>query len=148
MELFPDGVPLPIAHPSLTEPIHQRAAVKVDEVATTIRPPMPELSPQTEFSGPLLRQIREAVGVELREIAERSKIGMAYLHALEGDVFAKLPAAVYVRGFLEQYARALGLDAERVKQTYLARYRAARPSPDDDDEQRDRRPSEVRPAKP
>jgi flagellar biosynthesis protein FlhG len=148
MELFPDGVPMPIAPPSLTEPIAQRAAAKVDEVAT-IRPPMPELSPQTDFSGPLLRQIREAVGVELREIAERSKIGMAYLHAMEGEVFAKLPAAVYVRGFLEQYARALGLDVERVKQTYLARYRAARPSPDDDDEQpRDRRPSEVRPAKP
>lgn len=149
MELFPDGVPMPIAPPSLTEPIQQRTAAKVDEVATTIRPPMPELSPQTEFSGALLRQIREAVGVELREIAERSKIGMAYLHALEGEAFAKLPAAVYVRGFLEQYARALGLDAERVKQSYLARYRAARPSPDDDDDQaRDRRPAEVRPAKP
>ncbi len=142
MELFPDGVPMPIVQPSLTEPIAQRAAaVKVDEVAT-IRPPMPELSPQTDFSGPLLRQIREAVGVELREIAERSKIGMAYLHALEGEIFAKLPALVYVRGFLEQYARALGLDVERVKQTYLARYRAARPSPDDEDEQpRDRRPT-------
>jgi flagellar biosynthesis protein FlhG len=141
MELFPDGVPMPISTPSLTEPIQQRAAVKVDEVQQTIRPPMPELSPQTDFSGPLLRQIREAVGVELREIAERSKIGMAYLHALEGEVFAKLPAAVYVRGFLAEYARALGLDVERVKQTYLARYRAARPSPDDEDEQRDRRPS-------
>ncbi|MGE0401838.1 MAG: helix-turn-helix domain-containing protein [Kofleriaceae bacterium] len=140
MELFPDGVPMPIAPPSLTEPIQQRAVAKVDEVQQTIRPPMPELSPQTDFSGPLLRQIREAVGVELREIAERSKIGMAYLHALEGEVFAKLPAAVYVRGFLAEYARALGLDVERVKQTYLARLRAARPSPDDDEEPaRDRR---------
>ena len=71
---------------------------------------MPEITPRTEFSGPLLRQIREAVGVELREIAERSKIGMAYLQALEGEVFAKLPASVYVRGFLAEYARALGLD--------------------------------------
>ena len=53
---------------------------------------------------------------------------------LEGEVFGKLPAAVYVRGFLAEYARALGLDAERVKQTYLARFRAARPSLDDDAE--------------
>ena len=44
---------------------------------------------------------------------------MAYLQALEAEVFAKLPAQVYVRGFLAEYARALGLDAERVKQTYL-----------------------------
>jgi len=64
---------------------------------------MPEVSPETVFTGPLLRQIREAIGIELREIAEKSKIGMAYLVALEGETFAKLPAAVYVRGFLAEY---------------------------------------------
>ncbi|HEY4057649.1 MAG TPA: helix-turn-helix domain-containing protein [Kofleriaceae bacterium] len=136
LELFPDGVPMPIAQPSLTEPLPAaRPPAKVDDPAVvTTRPPMPDITPTTSFSGPLLRQIREAVGVELREIAERSKIGMAYLHALEGEVFAKLPAAVYVRGFLAEYARALGLDTERVKQSYLARYRAARPSPDDEED--------------
>jgi flagellar biosynthesis protein FlhG len=138
MELFPDGVPMPVtpaAHADVSAP---RPVAKVDDpVIVAVRPPMPEISPLTEFSGPLLRQIREAVGVELREIAERSKIGMAYLSALEGEVFAKLPAAVYVRGFLAEYARALGLDGERVKQTYLARFRAARgPSADEEDEPR------------
>jgi flagellar biosynthesis protein FlhG len=156
MELFPDGVPMPVTPPSehLGSPLPApRPAAKVDDPATlAARPPMPEISPETVFTGPLLRQIREAIGVELREIAERSKIGMAYLHALEGDVFAKLPAAVYVRGFLAEYARALGLDAERVKQTYLARFKAARPSPDDEDDtqNRDRKSSDPvsRPAKP
>ena len=136
-ELFPDGVPMPVT-PSVDERIAapQRPAAKSEDPATlAARPPMPEISGRTEFSGPLLRQIREAVGVELREIAERSKIGMAYLQALEGEVFAKLPAPVYVRGFLAEYARALGLDAERVKQTYLDRYRAARgPAHEADDE--------------
>src|SRR5262249_8515728 len=113
-----------------------RPAAKVDDPAAhAARPPMPELGPRTEFTGPMLRQIREAVGVELREIAERSKIGMAYLQALEGEVWKKLPAPVYVRGFLVESARALGLDPERVKATYLARYRAARgPDAADDDE--------------
>ena len=87
---------------------------------------MPDVAAIAEFSGPLLRQIREAVGIELREIAEKSKIGMAYLQAMEGELWHKLPAPVYVRGFLSEYARALGLDADRVKQTYLDRYRAAR----------------------
>lgn len=136
LELFPDGVPLPLHPPGAAAPPVRTAAKTDDSGNLAVRPPMPELTPQTEFSGPLLRQIREAVGVELREIAERSKIGMAYLHALEGDLFGKLPAAVYVRGFLAEYARALGLDAERVKQTYLARYKAARPTPDDDDDPR------------
>src|ERR1051325_6178936 len=98
----------PSVHADLPVP---RPVVKVDDpVTVAVRPPMPEISAGTEFSGALLRQIREAVGVELREIAERSKIGMAYLSALEGEVFGKLPAAVYVRGFLAEYARALGLD--------------------------------------
>jgi flagellar biosynthesis protein FlhG len=149
-ELFPDGVPMPVSppHGSLgSGPTMPARAAKVDDSANlAVRPPMPEITPQTEFTGPLLRQVREAVGVELREIAERSKIGMAYLQALEGEVFAKLPALVYVRGFLAEYARALGLDAERVKQTYLARFRAARPSPDDEDDPRE--PGLSRPAKP
>ena len=134
MELFPDGVPMPVTPPvTHSEAPPPRPVAKVDEPATlAIRPPMPEVSPHTEFSGPLLRQIREAIGIELREIAEKSKIGMAYLVALEGELWPKLPAAVYVRGFLAEYARALGLDPERVKQTYLARFRAARPSADDE----------------
>ncbi len=149
LELFPDGVPTPIAPPGAagSGPAVPARAAKVDDPANlAVRPAMPEISPQTEFTGPLLRQVREAIGVELREIAERSKIGMAYLQALEAELFPKLPAPVYVRGFLAEYARALGLDVERVKQTYLARYRAARPSPDDEDDPRE--PGLSRPAKP
>jgi flagellar biosynthesis protein FlhG len=142
LELFPDGVPMPVAPPTPPgEAPPPRPAAKVDDSAImTVRPPMPEITSRTEFTGPLLRQIREAIGVELREIAERSKIGMAYLHALEGEIFTKLPAPVYVRGFLSEYARALGLDGERVKQTYLERYRAARGIgvDDDDDAARDK----------
>jgi flagellar biosynthesis protein FlhG len=138
MELFPDGVPMPVTPPSLHADVPApRPAARVDDPVTiAVRPPMPEISLATEFSGAVLRQIREAIGIELREIAERSKIGMAYLSAIEGEVFTKLPAAVYVRGFLAEYARALGLDGERVKQTYLARFRAARGSGDDEDEPR------------
>jgi flagellar biosynthesis protein FlhG len=127
LELFPDGVPMPVASGGTSESAPApRPPAKGDDPATlAARPPMPLIDARTEFSGPLLRQIREAVGIELREIAERSKIGMAYLQALEGEAFTKLPAPVYVRGFLAEYARALGLDSERVKQTYLERYRAA-----------------------
>jgi flagellar biosynthesis protein FlhG len=130
---------MPVQHPPSgptdVAPPARPPAKGDDPAQLAARPPMPEITGRTEFSGPLLRQIREAVGVELREIAEKSKIGMAYLQALEGETFNKLPAPVYVRGFLAEYARALGLDAERVKQTYLERYRAARgPIVEHDDE--------------
>jgi flagellar biosynthesis protein FlhG len=128
LDLFPDGVPMPVNHaPSGEHAPPPRPPAKGEDPATlTVRPPMPDITPATAFSGPLLRQIREAIGIELREIAEKSKIGMAYLQALEGELWHKLPAPVYVRGFLSEYARALGLDSDRVKQTYLDRYRAAR----------------------
>ena len=134
-EMFPEGVPLPLAAPS-EAPVPARVAVRASEAAVVAvaRPPMPEISARTEFTGTLLRQVREAMGIELREIAERSKIGMAYLQALEGEAYTKLPAPVYVRGFLAEYARILNLDLTQLKDTYLARYRAARgPLADDRD---------------
>ena len=38
-----------------------------------------------------------------------------------------MPAAVYVRGYVIEYARALRLDPHRVTESYLARYRAKLP---------------------
>jgi flagellar biosynthesis protein FlhG len=137
-ELFPDGIPMPVASgPSTPIGDLPRVAAERAEVPAALRPPMPELGPRTEYSGAMLRQVREALGIELREVAERSKIGIAYLQSLESDAFGRLPAPVYVRGFLSEYARILGLDPERVKDTYLERYRAARPPSDNERPQRD-----------
>lgn len=116
MKLFPEGVPSQEVVEQLTGP------AKV-EVPPAERPPMPDLGPESEFTGRLLQQIREAMGIDLREIAERTKIGMAYLQAVEGEDFEKLPAAVYVRGFLVEYCKMLALDSDRVIETYLTRYR-------------------------
>jgi flagellar biosynthesis protein FlhG len=138
-ELFPEGVPAPPSAIAVTpgEPRAPRPTPQIlalDETSPAIeRPPMPAVGPRTEYTGPLLRQVREALGIELREIAERSKIGMAYLVSLEGEQWPKLPATVYVRGFLSEYARILGLDARRVVETYLERYRAARGATQNDE---------------
>jgi flagellar biosynthesis protein FlhG len=132
LELFPEGVPAAPGAPGAADARAHRpppVPLALDDAATEIvRPPMPALSPRTEYSGPLLRQIREALGIELREIVERTKIGLAYLVALEAEQFGKLPATVYVRGFLAEYARIVGVDARRVIETYLDRYRATRGS--------------------
>lgn len=128
-ELFPDGVPMPPQAVPTAVAADPASRPERPEVPAALRPPMPELGPRTEYSGAVLRQIREALGIELRELSERSKIGMAYLAALEAEQFTKLPAPVYVRGFLVEYARILGLDGLRVKDTYLERYRAGRGLP-------------------
>jgi flagellar biosynthesis protein FlhG len=126
LELFPEGVPAPLGFGEGGVGRPARTTGPVPITVPVERPPMPAIEPRTEYSGPLLRQVREALGIELREIAERTKIGMAYLDALESEQFGKLPATVYVRGFLGEYARILGLDGRRVVETYLERYRAAR----------------------
>jgi flagellar biosynthesis protein FlhG len=86
------------------------------------RPPMPVLDASTRFTGALLREIREARGLDLRDISEQTKIGLAHLSAIEDELFVKLPAAVYVRGFLTEYAKMLDLDVGRVLVSYLPRF--------------------------
>lgn len=74
-----------------------------------------------EISGPGLRRAREARGLSLRQISNVTKIGIRFLEYIEADRHEFLPAPVYLRGFLSEYARLVGLDARRVVETYLAR---------------------------
>lgn len=81
-------------------------------------PPVdPEQSP-----GLFLQRARERAGISLQEIARHTKVGMAKLTNIETEKFHLLPAPVYLRGFVEQYARLIGLPEPRqVAESYLAR---------------------------
>lgn len=81
----------------------------------------PTTLPIGPLSGAELRRIRESRGIALREIAVSSKIGLRFLEYIEEDRFAVLPPAVYLRGFLQEYARALGLDPRRAADSYMSR---------------------------
>jgi len=76
-----------------------------------------------KLSGEDLRRMREARGLSLRHVATVSKIGVRFLEYIEEDRFALLPPAVYLRGFLHEYARQLGLDPRRTADAYMARVR-------------------------
>jgi flagellar biosynthesis protein FlhG len=82
-----------------------------------------EIGPDSEFSGALLRKVRESLGLELADISAKTKIARAHLQAIEDDRFADLPALVYTRGFLVEFAKQLGLDPTQVQKTYLRRLR-------------------------
>lgn len=86
-----------------------------------------EITAETPFSGALLRRAREALGMEIPDVAAVTKISPMHLRALESETFEALPATVYVRGFLQQVAKALKLDPTQVTKTYLKRVRAAHP---------------------
>jgi flagellar biosynthesis protein FlhG len=82
-----------------------------------------EIGPDTEFSGALLRKMRESLGLELADIVAKTKIARAHLQALEEERYGDLPALVYTRGFLVELAKQLQLDPVHVQKTYLRRLR-------------------------
>jgi cytoskeleton protein RodZ len=69
--------------------------------------------------GENLRRERELRGIDLRDIAEATKISVRFLQALEADRVDILPGGIFPRAFVRQYARYLGLDPERLVAEFL-----------------------------
>ncbi|MFO0760457.1 MAG: helix-turn-helix domain-containing protein [Byssovorax sp.] len=82
-----------------------------------------EINAETQFTGALLRKVRESQGIELSDIAQRTKISVTHLAAIEGESAGDLPAAVYVQGFVQTVAKVLKLDPAQVAKTYMRRMR-------------------------
>jgi flagellar biosynthesis protein FlhG len=74
------------------------------------------------FTGSSLRGIRESMGFDLKQISQKTKINRQNLAWIEEESFENLPALVYLRGFVMEYAKALNLDPHRVTDSYLEFY--------------------------
>jgi flagellar biosynthesis protein FlhG len=71
------------------------------------------------LSGPDLKQLREAYGIELPEIYAITKISSDILKMIEANRFDALPAKVYLKQFLKTYAELLRIDSQLVVDSYL-----------------------------
>lgn len=60
--------------------------------------------------GEKLKKIRSEYRISLSEVSKQTKIQIKYLEYLENGEYEKLPAEVYVRGFVRSYAHFLGTD--------------------------------------
>ncbi len=58
----------------------------------------------------ILRETREEQGRSLEELQKETKIRIRWLRALESGEHDAFPAQVYLKGFLQSYGDALGLD--------------------------------------
>lgn len=65
-----------------------------------------------------LKIARKRKEINLEEAERETKISMGYLFALEHSQYDKLPADVYVYGFLCRYAEFLGLEKEKILSQY------------------------------
>ena len=86
---------------------------------------MPDQEPQGQGGaselgsfGEELRREREIRGISLKEIADATKISKRFLDALERNDHRTLPAPVFTRGFVREYARYVGLNAEEMVNRY------------------------------
>ena len=80
-----------------------------------------------ESLGEYLRQHRKARGLSLEEIAEKTKVSLRALRALEAEEWELLPAEIYIRGFIRCYCEAIGLDPSEPLLRFERLYAAHRP---------------------
>lgn len=82
-----------------------------------------EIENTSAFTGEFLRKIREYKKVTIERMAEMTKISKTYIRNIEEDEFSKLPADVYTRGFVYQYAKCLKLTPDLVASSYIQHLR-------------------------
>jgi cytoskeletal protein RodZ len=68
--------------------------------------------------GQRLKKAREDAGLTLRKFAEISKIQTRYPEYIEEGRYEKLPAFVYIHGFLKKYSQILNLPFKELIQQY------------------------------
>jgi len=70
--------------------------------------------------GDVLRRAREAKGLTLEDLQERTKIQRHYLEAIERGDLHVLPGHFYTRAFVRRYAEVVGLDPDEIVRQYEA----------------------------
>ena len=73
----------------------------------------------TDFNGEFLKEIREYKKVTIEKMADMTRISKTNIRNLESENTDTMPATVYVRGFIYQYAKCLKLNPELVASSYM-----------------------------
>lgn len=79
--------------------------------------------------GQRLRTGREAFGLSQAEIAARMHLSVSNIRALEADDYDRLPGAAFVRGYIKNYAKLVGLPGDELANLYHQIAEQARPAP-------------------
>ena len=80
-----------------------------------------------ESVGKYLKAERESQKLSLQEVSEATKIRELLLRAIEEDRYDLISSPVYVKGFLDAYARYLGLDPNEIILKYQENYEKKTP---------------------
>ena len=123
VKLFPDGIPTRAdADHGRRRPSRPRPPPKGEPTPAKVLVPEPIIDANTEITGELIKKLREARGIDIAEISQRTKVSVHHLRSIEEEAWGAMPAPVYLRGFLVEIARFFRLDVQHVTRSYLARY--------------------------
>src|ERR1051325_3786222 len=81
--------------------------------------------------GESLRRERRRRNLELDQISQELRISSRFLEAIEEEQFEKLPAGVFAKSFVRQYARYLDLDEEEFASEVQRILEPPAPAPED-----------------
>jgi curved DNA-binding protein CbpA len=79
-----------------------------------------------EWSGSILQKIREIRGLTLDDIAQHTKISRGHLRSIEEDSFDFLPPDTYLKGFISQIAKVLGMEPQAITPKLIEHIRRTR----------------------
>jgi transcriptional regulator with XRE-family HTH domain len=68
--------------------------------------------------GAELRHARERQGLSVHDVANKTRISVHWIQALEDARLDCLPAPVFISGYLRSYARSVGLDGAEILRRY------------------------------
>lgn len=92
--------------------------LRLETQVRRLEPPPPP-APPPRWDGAALRSAREAAGISLAQLAERTKVTRHHLENIEAARVERLPARPYLRGFLMAIAKELRLEPQQVTRSYL-----------------------------
>ncbi len=78
-----------------------------------------EIRENSDWTGEFLKKVREYKNIPLERMSEITKISAYYIHALEKSDSKNLPAPVFVRGYISQISKVLGLEEKKVCDSYM-----------------------------
>ena len=76
-----------------------------------------------DWTGEWIRKVREYKGVSIERLSEITKVSGYYLKAIESTDLDQLPAPVFVRGYVIQVSKVLGLPENKVADSYMKLFR-------------------------
>lgn len=104
--------------------IRREETPPVENPVVSVLTPVEVSADLQQEPGLYLKQLREASGMSLHDVAERTKVGSFHLDCIEQERFDRLPAPVYLRGFIKEFARSVGAEeVDAVVESFLGRYR-------------------------